>query len=182
MKNTKSSKTAKITVFLAVLVIAFLFFSFFLGRKPTVKKGEVGLVKSISGDYRILKEGEKPFVLPFIQKYTTLSTGTEVVSFVEEEGYNIPGSKKGRIESQITYSIDNPKTVADRFGIEDTSGRIRDRIKESLTGLLAKMVTSETDLNDPTVRIPLIAEIHIGLNESLKEDGISILSYRIRME
>ncbi len=182
MKNTKSSKTAKVTVFLAALVVAFLFFSFFLGRKPPVKNGEVGLVRNIAGDYRIFREGEKPFVVPFFQNYTTLSTGAEVISLVGEDGYSLPGRKEGRIESQVTYSIDNPETVAKRFGLEKTSEKIRDRIKKSLFDLLKRMVTPETDLNDPKVRIPLIAEIHLGLNESLKEEGISILSYRIRME
>jgi len=182
MKNTKSSSTAKVTVSLAALVIAFLFLSFFMGRKPPVKNGEVGLIKNFSGDYRIIREGEKPFVLPLIQKYTTLPTGAEVISFTGEEGYSIPGKKKIRLESQVTYSIDNPKTVAKRFGIEKPSEKIRDRIKKSLDDLLEKMVTSETDLNDPKIRIPIIAEIHLGLNDSLKKEGISILSYRIRIE
>ncbi len=182
MKNTKSSSATKATVFLGALVIAFLFFSFFLGRKPPVKNGEIGLTKGITGDYRIFREGEKPFVIPFVQKYATLPTGAEVISFIGDEGYSIPGDKKGRIESQVTYSIDDPETVARSFGIERTNEKIRERIRERLTRLLEKMVTSETDLGDPKVRIPIIAEIHLGLNDSLKEEGISILSYRIRMK
>lgn len=182
MKSNQRGNAGRILVFIGALVLGFLFFSFFIGRKPPVRSGEVGIVKTISGDYKVLKEGERPFVIPFLQSYGTLSAGTEVLSFVGEEGFLLPGNGKEKLESQITYSVEDPKKVAQRYGVKDTAGKIRSEIKRKLDEILANTIKESPDLSNPSVRIPLIAEVHLSINEAMKKSGISILKYDIRFK
>ncbi|RMG02892.1 MAG: hypothetical protein D6726_06615 [Nitrospirae bacterium] len=182
MKSNQRGNAGRILVFFGVLVLGFLFFSFFIGRKPPVKPGELGVVKTLSGDYKVLKEGERPFIIPLLQSYGTLSSGTEVLSFVGEEGFLLPGDGKERLESQITYSVEDPQKVAQKYGLKDTAGKIRNEIKMKLNDILAKNLKEKPDLSKPSVRIPLIAEVHLSINEAMKESGINILKYDIRFE
>jgi len=181
-QDKRPGTLVKFLIFLFFLIVAFLVYSFAIGRQPPVGEGEVTVVTALTGGEKIYHTGERPFVFPFIQKSYMLRTGAMVVSLVDDEGMSLSkkGKKETRIESRVTYKIDDVQKALNSFGLKDTHREIRKRIKEAVARSLKDKVTGIETIDKAENRIPLIADIHIGLSETFKKDGLKILSYRIR--
>lgn len=173
----------KLLVFIIVLIAGLLIFSFALGKYETIPEGQVGIVVGPTGKYTIYSTGKKTFVFPVIQKLYSLPVTKQDFILSGSDGYNVSDKDKTFvINSRIIYSIIDVKKTIDNFGTENTHKKIRNAIRQTVNTLLGERVKDKSSLETPQKRIPLIAEIHLGLNDRFYPKGVKILSYQIRYQ
>ena len=171
----------KVLIFIIVLIAGILIFSFAMGKRNPVTDGQVGVVVGPDGKYKIYQAGERPFVIPFIQRLYAVSLQRQDLIISGKDGYRL--SDDGRdilIESRVIYKISDPDRAIETFGPVETHQRVRDRIRQLLTPLLQEKIKDISYLDSAQKRMPAIAEIHLGLIDSFSKQGISILSYQLR--
>jgi hypothetical protein len=181
----QSGKTSiKLLLFAVSLILAFFVFSFIAGRKDAIKDNEAGVLVNRNGTFKVYKKGDKPFALPFFQKFYLISTEPVVLSFTDEEAARISlkGMKVVIVASQLTYSIHDAEKAITAYGPSDPHIIIRENIKEETINLLKKYLTSVEILDDAQQRISLIALLHIDLMSIFREKGISISGYQLRYQ
>jgi hypothetical protein len=179
----RAKRSLKMVLFLLMAVVLILMTVNMIGKDVEIKKGEAGIIVGKGASYRILKPGESIRVSPFRERVYRISTGTVVISLLEDEGVRVKtkDNREFLIESQITYSIDNIDKVVSVFGYKDTHNKIRDRIKRLVGDILLKKHSEIERLKeDPAKRIPVMAQLHIELLNNLKEDGVSVGRVNIR--
>jgi regulator of protease activity HflC (stomatin/prohibitin superfamily) len=173
----------KILIFIIVLIAGFLIFSFALGKYETIQDGQVGILVGPTGNYKIYRTGEKPFVLPVFQKLYSLSVTNQDFILSGSDGFKVSNNGENIvINSRIIYSITDVKKTIDNFGTENTHKKIRNDIRQTVNTLLREKVKDKSSLETPQKRIPIIAEIHLGLNDRFYPKGVKILSYQIRYQ
>lgn len=150
----------------------------------SIKENEVGVVVSSGGEFKVYRSGEQPSVMPFFQKFYTISVEPAILSFVGDEGVEVvlEDGRKVNIESQVTYFIRDAEKVVKKFGYEDVQNKIRERIKHEVSTFLSKSFARPGSFNETSHRIQTMAEINILLNETMNPEGINISSFNIRHE
>ncbi len=171
----------KVLIFIVALIAGILIFSFAIGKHNPVKDGQAGVVVGPDGKYKIYQAGEKPFVIPLVQKLYAVSLQKQDFIISGKDGYML--SDDGRnilIESRVIYKISDLDRAINTFGPVETHQKVRERIRQLLIPLLQEKIKDISYLDSAQKRIPAIAEIHLGLNDSFSKQGISILSYQLR--
>lgn len=184
-KDENGKALLKVILFLISLVIAFLFFSFVMGKNDVIRDNEVGVVAGKDGSYKIYTAGEKPQRIPFYHEFYRISIAPRVVTLAGVESVSLKKEKDKelKVESQITYIIDDVDKVIKRFGYKEPHLWIREKIKEMTSKLIKEHIKDIDALEkNPKERITLMAQMHIKINEMLKDDGVKVNSFQIRFE
>lgn len=150
-------------------------------KKDVIKEGEAGIVVSNGGDVTVYSPGDRPSVVPFLNKYYVVSTKPEVISFVKDEAMHVPSSSVSSraVESQVTYFIEDVSLAVQEFGVQDIHQNIKKAIKDDLESIIKEEMADPDVLLDSKKRALTIANVHLRLNEVFKKKGVSITNYEL---
>ncbi len=174
----------KAILFLVSLIIFVLLFSFTIGKRDVIKDNEAGILVSRGKIIRIYRGGEKPFVVPFFQKFYLISIEPVTFYITGEEAMKVitSGKKDFMMESQITYKMEDVEKAVSYFGFLDLNSGIQERIKNTISKLLQDTPVEDASIFNTKQRISFMAQLHIDLNSVMKKEGININSFQIRFK
>lgn len=166
-------------VFLLVLAAGVIYFSF-TGR-TTIGPHEVGVRVGPDHIVSVFKAGERPFVLPFVHHLLRLSTKPIIFAMAGVGAAKITtGKTHHSLNCLLRYKMQDVRAIIRKYGTDDPETNVDKVLRRRVTGLLTAQLTANPDaLQTAAGRIPLLAEVHIGLNKAFAPEGIQVVSFEL---
>jgi len=149
------------------------------GLPETIGPWEAGVVMRGTSVKRVYQAGERPLVLPVLERLCRVTTSPQVVTLTGEEETVRSGDLT--VESQVIYSSRDAAKAVESFTPDGTHEMIRKRLGEEISQLLHGVLTDPALLNNDEQRMITTAQVHVGLREAFEETGVSVDSYQIRV-
>jgi regulator of protease activity HflC (stomatin/prohibitin superfamily) len=164
-----------------VLVLLIAGVGFLLSRqREVVGVDQIGVVVSPGGRIAVYQAGDRPMVLPLIQRYVRLTAKPVRYELTDAKGITVTDAKHQAITigCQVRYQVNDAAKLVATQGTESPQTAIESLIHQLLTAqMTAALHTENASLDDVQTRVLLVGSIHQALRQSLGPMGIEVISF-----
>ncbi len=174
---SKKSKCLKL-----ILMVTCVFGTGFLlsRQREVVGIDQIGVVVSPGARISVYQVGDRPLVLPIIQRYVRLTAKPVRYELTDGKGITIPRPNQQpiKIGCQVRYQVNDAARLVATQGTEAPQTAIEALILQQLTAQLSAALQQEgASLDDVQTRVMLVGDIHQNLKLALTPLGIEFLSF-----
>lgn len=149
-------------------------------QREVVGVDQIGVVVSPGARISVYQAGDRPLVLPMIQRYVRLTA--KPVRYEMTDGKSItitrPNQQPITIGCQVRYQVVDPAKLVATQGAEAPQTAIEVLILQQLTAQLGATLQKEgASLDDVQTRVVMVGDIHQSLKQALIPVGIEVLSF-----
>lgn len=172
----KQSKTL-ILLIVALVVGSGLLLS---RHREVVGVDQIGVVVSPGGRISVYQPGDRPLVIPIVQRYVRLTAKPIRYELTDAKAITITDSKQqaNTIGCQVRYQVTDAAKLVASQGTNGPQQGIETIIHQLLTTQLRAALQKENaSLDDVQTRVVLVGGIHQSLKEALDPLGVGVLSF-----
>lgn len=174
--SEKSKSFKWILILLCVVGAGFL-----LSRqREIVGVDQIGVVVSPGARISVYQAGDRPLVLPMIQRYVRLTAKPVRYELTEGKGITItrPNQQPLKIGCQVRYQVGDAAKLVASQGTEAPQAAIEALVLQQLTAQINAALQKEgASLDDVQTRVILVGDIHQNLKQTLTPFGIDFISF-----
>lgn len=149
-------------------------------QREVVGVDQIGVVVSLGSRIAVYQAGDRPLVLPLIQRYVRLTAKPVRYELTEGKSITItrPNQQPLKIGCQVRYQVGDAAKLVASQGTEAPQTAIETLVLQQLTNQLNAALQQEgASLDDVQTRVILVGEIHQSLKQSLTPLGIEFISF-----
>lgn len=169
------------TILWAALALCIAGAGFMLTRqREVVGVDQIGVVVSPGGKIAVHQAGDRPLVLPLVERYVRLTA--KPVRYELTDGKSLIladwNQKQIKIGCQVRYLVDDAAKLVASQGTEAPQAAIETLINKHLSDEIGATLKKEgASLDDVQTRVFLVANTHNSLKQLLAPLGIQVISF-----
>ncbi len=178
-------KKNRSTIYIITVIITTLAITYFSAIKAPIPEENTGIRIRFDKIEKTYLSGEKPFILPIVDKYLIIPNGEKTLHLTGKYAilYKTSDNKEELLEAKLVYRINDNTLFLQEFGYDNPLSLLEKGIRDELTiGIQTNLQGNVAAINNTRNRILLIAGLHVDLNEKYSPVGVQLDNFEISVK